>query len=80
MLKFSERIDILKLEKGRRPAALPTTAALFMLAEKDQHPMEEEYQMASKDYTQLAEQIVRCVGGKRTCRGLPTVPPGCGLP
>ena len=49
MLKFSERIDILKLEKGRRPAALPTTAALFMLAEKDQHPMEEEYQMASKD-------------------------------
>lgn len=70
MLKFSERIDILKLEKGRRPAALPTTAALFMLAEKDQHPMEEEYQMASKDYTQLAEQIVRCVGGKENVSGV----------
>lgn len=70
MLKFSERIDILKLEKGRRPAALPTTAALFMLAPKDQHPMEEEYQMASKDYTQLAEQIVRCVGGKENVSGI----------
>lgn len=70
MLKFSERIDILKHEKGRRPAALPTTAALFMLAPKDQHPMEEEYQMASKDYTQLAEQIVRCVGGKENVSGV----------